>query len=631
MSDAPLLPTVKDPSDLRRLPEKVLPGLCDELRRLIIDVISKTGGHFASSLGTVELTVALHYIFDTPDDKLLWDVGHQAYSHKILTGRLDRLHTIRKLGGLSGFPHYGESEYDLFMVGHAGTSISSAVGLSEASFLAGEKRKVVAVIGDGSMTAGMAFEGLNHAGRSGRDLVIVLNDNEMSIDPNVGALSRFLSRRLVGKTSQTLRSSVRNFLEAMGPMGEDFIQLARKLEDSTMTLLSPGHLFEALGFTYVGPLDGHDVGALADTFRDVRDNVEGPVLVHALTKKGKGYAPAESDPAKYHGVSKFDAEVGVVKKPPGPGEKPKPKSYTEVFADAVVELAKMDTSVVGISAAMLSGTGLIKLMKVFPDRCFDVGIAEQHAVTFAAGLAKMGFKPIVAIYSTFLQRAFDQIAHDVLLQEMPVVFALDRGGLVGADGPTHHGTFDIAFLRCLPGMRLMAPKDEVELRDMVFSAVRYRVPVALRYPRGAGSGVPLKEDFDFLPLGKGELLREGTDALLLGYGNRVLPCLRVAEKLAGQGVDVAVINARFCKPLDEELILEWAAKTGRVVTVEDGTRTGGFGSAVLELFSEKNRAGIKTRVVGLPDRFVEHGTQDQLFELYGVDEAAIEAAVRKVL
>ncbi|MBZ0274035.1 1-deoxy-D-xylulose-5-phosphate synthase [bacterium] len=626
-AEVPILPRIQDPADLRALPEDALEQVCREVREYLINVVSRTGGHFSSNLGSVELTVALHYVFNTPYDKLIWDVGHQAYPHKILCGRRDRLHSIRQFGGLSGFPHYDESEHDMFMIGHAGTSISSAMGVCEACWLAGEDRKVVAVIGDGSLTAGMAFEAMNHAGHSNRAPIVVLNDNDMSIDPNVGALSSFLSRRRIGKTAQSIKNGIRAFLEAMGPMGENAIGVAKKLEEHTVGLVSPGSLFEALGFTYVGPIDGHDIHTLVDTLRAVK-NTAGPVLVHALTVKGKGYAPAEADPLKYHGISKFDPAVGIVS---APSKKTAAPTYTDVFADAVVDMARKDTSVVGISAAMLSGTGLIKLMKTFPDRCYDVGIAEQHAVTFSAGLAKMGFKPIAAIYSTFLQRGFDQVVHDVLLQNLPVVFALDRGGLAGADGPSHHGAFDIAYLRGLPRIALMAPKDEAELRDMVYSAVEYRMPVALRYPRGNGPGAAVGAGFNLLPFGKGELLREGDDLVIVAYGNRVYPALTVAEALAKEGKSVAVINARFAKPLDAGLILPWAKKTRRVVTVEDGARRGGFGSAVLELLAEDDATGVRVRMVGLPDEFVEHGTQQELWTKYGIDEAGIEKAVRELL
>lgn len=627
MPNPPYLPSIHGPADLRRLPLSALPEVCREVRDVIVQTIPKVGGHFASNLGSVELAVALHYVFETPEDKLLWDVGHQAYPHKILTGRLGMLHTIRQTDGLSGFPHYEESEYDLFLTGHAGTSISSAMGICEATLLSGERRRVVAVIGDGSMTAGLAFEGLNHAGQSESSPIIVLNDNEMSIDPNVGALSRFLSRSLVGKRTQAIRGAVRTFLTAMGPMGEDVLHVLKRMEEGTLGVVTPGYLFEALGFNYVGPLDGHDVLALVDAFRDIKD-IKAPLLIHAITVKGKGYRPAESDPLKYHGVGKFDPAVGIIK---DPNAKPTPPSYSDVFGRTLIDMAKMDTSVVAVSPAMMSGSGLIQFQKAFPDRCFDVGIAEQHAVTFSAGLCKMNFKPVAAIYSTFLQRGYDQVVHDVALQKLPVVFCLDRAGLVGADGPTHHGVFDIAYLRHVPGLHLMAPKDEAELRQMVYSALQYRVTVAVRYPRGNGFGVPMDDEYRVLPIGKGEVLREGTEVTIVAYGSRVYPAMSAAEKLASIGVSAAVLNARFAKPLDADLIVEWATKTGRVVTAEEGTRIGGFGSAVLELFAERGVTGVKTAVVGLPDLFVEHGTQEALYARYAIDDAGIAAAAKALL
>ncbi len=627
MSDASILKQIKSPHDLRRLPVEKLPGLCREIREFLIGVVSGTGGHFASNLGCVELTVALHYVFDTPVDKIVWDVGHQCYTHKILTGRMDRMGSIRQGGGLSGFPSCDESEYDTFVTGHAGTSISSAVGVTEAATLAGEKRRAVAVIGDGSMTAGIAYEALNYAGRLERGPVVVLNDNEMSIDPNVGAMSRFLSRRLVSRRTLALRQSLKKFMHAMGPLGEDVIRVANRIEESTLGLVTPGYFFEDMGYSYVGPLDGHDVLMLVDAFKDII-HVTKPVLAHVLTVKGKGYIPAENQPHMYHGVSPFDVKTGVVKKKADPKS---PKSYSQVFGETMVELAHQDTGIVGISAAMFAGTGLNILSKAFPDRCFDVGIAEQHAVAFAAGLAKMGYKPVAAIYSTFLQRAYDQVIHDVLLQKLPVVFAMDRAGLVGADGPTHHGVFDIAFLRHLPGIIVMAPKDEGELRHMLHSAIEYNRAVAIRYPRGKGAGVPTDDEAKILPIGKGELLRQGKDAVIIAYGSRVMPAFAAAEVLKDQGLEIAVINARFAKPLDEELIIEWAKKTGRVVTVEEGTRLGGFGSAVLELLADNDLTDIKTHVVGLPDEFIPHGAQSDLDAACGIDEKGIAEAVKKIL
>jgi 1-deoxy-D-xylulose-5-phosphate synthase len=620
-----LLERINSPSDLKQLTLDELPAVAREAREAVLAAVSKNGGHLASNLGAVDLTIALHYVFESPHDRILWDVGHQAYTHKMLTGRRDRLPTIRKLDGLSGFPSPAESEHDIFNVGHSGTSISSAVGLVEGNRLVGEEdRRTIVVIGDGSMTAGMAYEGLNHAGRLDRNVIVVLNDNEFSISENVGALSGYLSRKFLAETGQAIRRRLKQFLKAIPTVGEDVYHTARRMEDAVREFLAPGFFFEALGFRYIGPLDGHNIEKMVNAFREAMRS-EGPVLVHVLTVKGKGYLPAETTPDQFHGVGPFDLATGQVIKTPGP------PSYTAVFADTIVRLGERDSRIVGITAAMPSGTGLEKFVRRFPDRAFDVGISEQHGVTFAAGLAKVGLRPVAAIYSTFLQRSYDQIVHDVCLQNLPVVLALDRGGLVGDDGPTHHGVYDLAYLRHIPNITLMAPADEAELAHMLASAFAYERPVALRYPRGAGVGAPLPAEPQTLPYGKGELRREGRDAVIVAIGSRVHPALAAAETLAAEGIDAAVINARFAKPVDAELLVEWAQRTGRVVTVEEGAGLGGFGAAVLESLSANGAWSVKTRVVALPDRFIEHGTQAELYRRAGIDAAGIAAAVRALV
>ncbi len=621
-----LLSQIHSPSDLRLMSEADLPSLAGEIRQKIIETVAKVGGHLAPSLGVVELTIALHYVFNTPDDKLVWDVGHQAYAHKLLTGRFDRFHTLRQLGGISGFPKRDESPYDAFDTGHSSTSISASLGIARAKFLKGDNNRVIAVIGDGSMTGGMAFEALNYAGHLGNDLIVILNDNEMSISPNVGALSSFLSRKLTGRAMTRVKREMEHFLKSFSQVGENILQVLKKSEESLKGFFTPGMLFEALKFEYIGPIPGHQLETLIATLRNVRDFSRGPVLIHVLTTKGKGYRPAEKKPGDYHGVGPFDIATGR-SFPSTPG----PISYTKAFGQALVELADHDPRIAAISAAMPAGTGLMEFAHRFPDRFFDVGIAEQHAVTFAAGLAIEGMLPVVAVYSTFLQRALDQIIHDVCLQNLPVTFAIDRGGLVGDDGPTHHGAFDLSFFRFIPNMILMAPKDENELKHMLYTALLYPGPAAIRYPRGNGEGVSIDSAFNRLPFGKGELLREGDDILLLPVGNRVYPALEAAEGLKKLGIEAAVINPRFVKPLDSELITEWALKTGRVVTVEDNTRQGGFGSAVLELLARKGLARLSVRVLGLPDSFIEHGTQEQLRQKARIDTAAIINAARDLM
>ncbi len=607
---AGLLEKIDSPKDLKKLRLSQLEKLAEELRRVIVETVAETGGHLAPNLGVVELTIALHYVFDSPKDKIVWDVGHQAYAHKLLTGRRDRFHTLRQYGGIAGFPKRSESPHDIVDVGHSSTSISAALGLVTAQDLLGEKGKVVVVIGDGSMTAGLAFEGLNNAGHLKKDLIVILNDNEMSISPNVGALSSFLSRKLTGPLARRFKRELESLVSHL-PGGEHLVTAIKKSEDAIKCLLTPGMLFEALGFRYVGPIPGHNVDILIKTLKNVKA-LEGPTLVHVLTKKGKGYPPAEQEPERFHGLGPFDVKTGK----PKPG-KPKPPSYTSVFSKVMLRLAEEEPRLVAITAAMPTGTGLKAFGERFPDRFFDVGIAEQHAVTFAAGLAIGGMIPVCAIYSTFLQRAYDQIIHDVALMDLHVVFAIDRGGIVGEDGPTHQGQFDLSYLRIIPNMVVMAPKDENELQHMLYTAVRHQGPVAVRYPRGAGVGVSLDWELKELPIGQGELLREGTDVLFLAIGNMVYPALKAAHLLEKEGLSAAVVNARFVKPLDRELILNQARKIKKVVTVEENVLQGGFGAAVLELLAQEG-LNIPVKMIGLPDKFIEHGAPDLLREKYGL-------------
>ncbi|MDP8257751.1 MAG: 1-deoxy-D-xylulose-5-phosphate synthase [Candidatus Alcyoniella australis] len=619
-----LLERIKSPRELKLIPEERLPELAEEIRELIVQTVSRTGGHLASNLGVVELTLAIHYVFDAPHDRLIWDVGHQAYTHKLLTGRAERFGTLRKHDGLSGFPHRDESEYDLFTVGHSGTSISVGLGLNEALKLAGRGEDVVSVIGDGSMTAGLAFEGLNQAGHLGRRIIIVLNDNEMSISPNVGALQSYISRKMSGPFYTRIRRRLKAMLKNIPAIGDDVFHISKKLEDSFKGFMTPGLLFEALGFEYFGPIDGHNTHDLIETFRNVR-HLDNPVLVHAVTRKGKGYAPAEADPARYHGIGPFDPANGE------PRSKPGPPSYTQVFSDAICELGARDERIVAITAAMPQGTGLELFSQRFPRRTYDVGIAEQHGICFAAGLARAGLRPVAAIYSTFLQRAYDQVVHDVCLQNLPVVFAVDRGGLVGADGPTHHGAFDLSYLRHIPNITLMAPKDEEELRHMLYTALQHEGPVALRYPRGAGMGVKPSAQFKALPIGRGEWLRRGQDAGIVALGPRAHQALAVAERLAEQNVDCAVFNARFVKPLDSDAICELARSTGRLVTLEDNALAGGFGSAVLELLADQGLCNVRVTRLGIPDRFIAHGDGEQLALDCGLDDEHLLNAVLELV
>jgi 1-deoxy-D-xylulose-5-phosphate synthase len=619
------LTQIDSPDDLKTLGRKQLPTLAAEIRQQIVEVVSHTGGHLAPSLGAVELAIAIHYVFDTPVDKVIWDVGHQAYAHKLLTGRRDRFATLRQFGGLCGFTRRSESPYDAFSAGHSSTSISAGLGMSCAKRLKNDPAKVIAVIGDGSMTAGIAYEGLNQAGDIHKDLIVILNDNDMSIARNVGALSSFLSRTFSTKYLQDLRKEFGEFLKSRPKIGDDVYQFAKRSEESFKTFITPGMLFEAFGFTYFGPINGHNLNHLIDILNNVKALQE-PVLLHVTTKKGKGYPPAEKNPVYFHGCGCFEVNTGnCIQHPCGA------PTYTQVFGRSLVELAEKNPAIVAVTAAMPEGTGLHQFSETFPERFFDVGIAEQHGVTFAAGLAAEGMRPVVAIYSTFLQRAYDQILHDVCLDSLPVVFALDRGGIVGEDGATHHGLFDLSFLRSLPNMVVMAPKDENELRRMLVTALAHNGPVALRYPRGIGEGVPVEKDDTPLSIGKGEVLAVGDDLLLLAIGRGVQEALEARDLLAQDGIAATVVNCRFVKPLDTDLISDLAAKIPRIVTVEENVRQGGFGSAVLEALSDQGLTGFTLRRIGVGDTFVEHGPQKILRSRYSVDAAAVVAAARKLL
>jgi 1-deoxy-D-xylulose-5-phosphate synthase len=617
-----ILERINSPEDLRKINIDELEELAQEVRQRIISVVSETGGHLASNLGVVELTIAVHRVFDVEKDKIVWDVGHQCYTHKILTGRLEKFHTIRQYNGLSGFPRVSESDFDSFGTGHACTAISAALGMALARDFEGESSRILAVVGDGALTGGMAFEALNHAGQLRPDLIVIFNDNEMSISPTVGGLLRRIDMVRTAPMYNYLR---RDLVELVAKFGSRALQLARRIEESARILLVNGMLFESLGFRYFGPVDGHDIFRLITAFDRVK-NISGPVVVHVVTKKGKGYEFAEKDPTKFHSAPPFDISTGL------PRARRRGISYTDAFSDALVRLAAKDERIVAITAAMSDGTGVIKFAEKFPDRCFDVGIAEQHAVTLAAGLASQGMKPVVAIYSTFLQRAYDQIVHDVCLQNLPVTFALDRAGLVGADGPTHHGTFDYAYLRHIPNMVVMAPKDEAELQHMLKTAIEWRSPVALRYPRSSGVGIPLPEEFASLPVGKAELLREGRDVLLLAIGSMVYPAMEAAEMLARKGISAAVVNARFAKPIDRDLILPLIRHTGKVVTVEEHTLSSGFGSAIGEmLLQEEEMSGIQIKHIGIPDKFIEHGDRGQLLQINGLTPNGILQSALQVL
>jgi 1-deoxy-D-xylulose-5-phosphate synthase len=619
------LDRIQSPDDLKKLPRQDLPKLAMEIRDVIVEVVSKTGGHLASSLGAVELAIALHYVFETPHDKIIWDVGHQAYAHKILTGRKDRFHSLRQHRGICGFTRRSESAHDAFSTGHSSTSISVGLGMSCAKHLSGNPAKIVAVIGDGSMTAGLSYEGLNQAGDLKKDLIVILNDNEMSISRNVGALSSFLSRTLSAKKLQILRKDFGDFLKSLPKIGGDIYRFAKRSEESFKTFVTPGMLFEAFNFDYFGPINGHNLDHLIDILNNIK-HLKEPVLLHVLTRKGKGYLPAETNPVYFHGVGCFEVKTGNCIH----SGKAVP-TYTEVFGQTMIELAARDKKIVAVTAAMPEGTGLSRFSEIFPDRFFDVGIAEQHGVAFAAGLACEGLKPVVAIYSTFLQRAFDQVIHDVCLDALPVTFAIDRGGIVGEDGATHHGLFDLSYLRNLPNMVLMAPKDENELRSMLLTAINHSGPAALRYPRGIGCAAQLTETINEIPVGKAEVLLEGDDLLILAIGHTVSDAVAAAAALKQQGVSATVVNCRFVKPLDVDLIVSLVEKIPRLITVEENVLQGGFGSAVLECLADAGIHHFRIKRVGVPDTFVDHGSQKILRAFYGIDEASILNAAEAVL
>jgi 1-deoxy-D-xylulose-5-phosphate synthase len=611
----PLLDSIQSPADLRRLPEAQLEALAAEIRQFLLGSLSQCGGHFAASLGAVELTIALHYVYNTPDDRLVWDVGHQAYVHKILTGRRDRLTTIRQWGGLAPFPKREESEYDTFSVGHSSTSISAALGMAIAADRLGQPRKAVAIIGDGGLTAGLAFEALNHAGDCGVDLLVVLNDNNMSISPNVGALSNRFAQILSGRLYTTVRETGKKVLSRMPPAWE----LARRAEEHIKGLIVPGTLFEEFGFNYIGPVDGHDLPTLVETIRNLR-RLSGPQFLHVITKKGKGYAPAEEDPVKYHAVTPFDPSRGMVSS----GKKGRPK-YSDVFGEWVCDMAAADPRLVAITPAMREGSGLVEFEKRFPNRYFDVAIAEQHSVTVAAGMACDGLKPVVAIYSTFLQRAYDQVIHDVVNMNLPVLFAIDRAGLVGGDGPTHNGVYDLSYLRCLPGMVVMAPADENECRQMLYTGFMLDGPAAVRYPRGTGPGVEIVKEMTALPVGKAEVRRRGRGVAILAFGAMLATALEVGEKL-----DATVVNMRFVKPIDEDCILKMAAEHDLLVTIEENVVQGGAGSAVNEVLAAHGVPRLALNY-GIPDRPIEHGEREDMLEDAGLTPAAFLAFIERHL
>ena len=619
-----ILDKIERPGDLKKLDMAGLQSLALELREFVISTVSRTGGHLAPNLGVVELTLALHYVYDLPEDQIVWDVGHQAYIHKILTGRKDRFHTLRQYCGISGFPKIDESEYDAFGVGHSSTAISAAMGLATARDMRGEDHSVIAVIGDGAMTGGIAFEGLNNAGGSRRNIVVVLNDNRMSISPNVGAMSRYLNQIITAPLYNRIKRDIWNLTGKL-PVGSQRLRdTVHRIEEGLKAMVVPGSLFERMGFRYFGPIDGHDIDQLIRVFREIR-RLNGPILVHLLTTKGKGYKFAEENATRFHGLGSFCRETGL-------SEARNRPSYTEVFGKAMVQLAEMDHRVLGITAAMADGTGLIHLQNKFPDRFFDVGIAEQHAVTFAAGLALKGYRPVVAIYSTFLQRAFDQVIHDVALQKIPVVFALDRGGLVGEDGPTHHGAFDLSYLRLIPNLVIMAPKDENELRDMLWTAIQYdEGPVAIRYPRGEATGVPLKRDFDEIPIGKGEILEPGRDMAILAVGDMVSLAGCLSQRLQEKNVSAQIFNARFIKPMDTAAIRKTLRDFPLVITLENNTVMGGFGSGVSELLAEAPGSGGLFKRFGIPDRFVTFGSLSDLHRDVGLDTDTLTEEILSLL
>ncbi len=615
------LSRIESPDDLKQLSIAELEQVAAQLRQTIIDTVSCTGGHLASSLGTVELTVALHYVLNSPSDKIIWDVGHQAYAHKLLTGRKERFSTLRQLHGLSGFPKRSESPHDCFDVGHSSTSISAATGMAIARDAQHKNHKIAAIIGDGSLTAGLAFEALNHAGHLDRNTIIILNDNEMSISNNVGALSSFLSRKMTSRLFVRFKRETENFLNSVPHFGKDLLQLAKRTEDSFKAFVTPGMLFEAFGIDYVGPIDGHQIEEVIETLQHVKD-LQGPVLVHVITKKGRGFTPAEDNPAQYHGIGIFDKETGKVRV--NGGNAP---SYTSVFGDYLCEIARHDKRITAITAAMSSGTGLNKFAKLYPERFYDVGIAEQHAVTCAAGMAAEGLRPVVAIYSTFMQRAYDNVLHDVCMQNLPVTFAIDRGGLVGADGPTHHGVFDFSYMRHIPNLTMVAPRNEIELKRAMLSAASSTSPYAYRYPRGAGLNLEEPKEITPFAHGSAEVMRDGAHAVIIALGPCVYTALEAASILASEGLNIGVVDARFLKPLDEKTISAYAQKTEAIITLEENVLAGGFGSAVMEML-EQHEIVTSVKRIGLPDHFVEQGTQDELRSIYGLDQEGVANTVR---
>lgn len=610
----PLLDTINSPSQLRELEQKKLPQFAKELRDFLVESVAKTGGHLSSNLGTVELTVALHYVFNTPHDQLVWDVGHQTYAHKILTGRRDGMSKLRMHGGIAGFPRRDESEFDAFGTAHSSTSISAALGMAVAARLNHTDRRAIAIIGDGAMSAGMAFEALNNAGVMDANLLVILNDNDMSISRPVGALNNYLAKLMSGRFYATARRAGEKVLGVVPPV----LELAKRAEEHVKGMVTPGTLFEEFGFNYIGPIDGHDLDVLITTLNNIKQ-LDGPQFLHVVTRKGAGYKVAEEDPILYHGVGKFDPKKGIVAKSAG-----KP-AYTQIFGDWLCDMAAQDSRLIGVTPAMREGSGLVRFSEEYPERYFDVGIAEQHAVTFAAGAACDGLKPVVAIYSTFLQRAYDQLIHDVAIQNLPVVFAIDRAGLVGADGPTHAGSFDLSYLRCIPNMTVMAPADENECRQMLYTAFKLDTPSAVRYPRGTGPGVKIQKDMQALPIGRGEIRRQGEKIALLAFGSMLTPCLNAAEEL-----NATVVNMRFIKPLDDDLVASLAASHDVLVTVEENTVLGGAGSAVTESLNSQ-RINVKVLQLGLPDVFIDQGDHAQMLADCGLDKDGIIKSVRAIL
>ena len=618
-----ILERLKNPHDIKKLTGRELKELSAELREMIIERVAINGGHLASNLGVIDLTIALHYVFNSPEDKIIWDVGHQSYPHKLLTGRLGSFSTIRQHKGISGFPKIGESAHDAFGTGHSSTSISAALGMVAARDHKKEKFKVIPVIGDGALTAGLSFEGLNHAGHLKKDIIVILNDNEMSISPNVGALSAYLRRILMGDIYTKFKKETKHILERIPGVGEPVLKLAQKAEGTFKGFIVPGILFEELGFEYVGPVDGHRIDMLIETLERFKD-FPGPVLIHTITKKGRGYEPAEKNPGIFHGIGPFDIETGK--------QHPSSKtSYSEIFGNCLVSLAKEDDRIVAITAAMTEGTGLMEFVNAFPRRFYDVGIAEPHAATFAAGLATQGLKPVVAIYSTFLQRSYDEIIHDICLQNLPVVFAIDRAGIVGEDGPTHNGAFDLSYLRHIPNLIVMAPKDGYELRCMLKTALSHNGPSAIRYPRGTAVNIQEDTEPSLVPVGKASLETEGNDVLILAIGSTVLPAVEAAKKLKESGISACVVNSRFIKPLDTDMIVSLTKEIGNVITVEENAAAGGFGSAVIEELTKHQINGLKVKIIGLPDTFIEQGPQSLLRKKFGLDTEGIVGEVLSLI